>query len=359
MATWSVSPSKHSLTISSVRIDRPVNNVSIEVEQTDRNSAPRRWITAVVAIGVLGAVGLISVGGTNTSGVPVTTLAPFDEQRLSDQIPGFDGTLHVTLSLNGIPTYARWAADAVNPELVELDTRGMTFNVDLSQVATISFIGGDVGDLRVGQPGSTRAVTPDVTSFVWHDTDPELVAMTRTFDDTSLWLGQIDPVFGYQLSSFMSLDPGSEVVEYGAWGFALHTAPNSDGNLVTVILDHRGAELFRIDGVVVGSLPGPGGGVMIADPLGGDVETTWGPALPTTDIVVGEEGLLEVMWSQDLMSYAQFSDGDKPGIDILYIRKGSSILVFEGYEPISWDSSGRFLATIRGATGGDRGCHRR
>lgn len=104
--------------------------------------------------------------------MPVTTLARFDEQRLSDQISGFDGTLHVTLSLNGTPTYAQWATDAVNPELVELDTQGMTFNVDLSQVATISFIGGDVGDLRVGQPGSTRAVTPDVTSFVWPTPTP-------------------------------------------------------------------------------------------------------------------------------------------------------------------------------------------
>ena len=86
---------------------------------------------------------------------------------------------------------------------------------------------------------------------------------------------------------------------------------------------------------------------MVADPLGGDVTVTWGPTLPTTDIVGGEEGLLQAIWSQDLMSYAQFSDGDKPGIDILYIRKGSAILVFEGYEPITWDSFGRFLATIR------------
>ena len=322
--------------------------MNVEVEQTEPSSTPRRWTTAVVGVAVIAAVGLISQGvSTNSTNVPVSTLAQFEEQRLDEQIPDFTGTLHVTLSLNRVPTYAQWAADAVIPELFELDTQGMTLNVDLSQVATIDLLGRDVGDLRVGQPGSTRAVTPDVTSFVWHDARPESIALTRTLFDTSLWVAEVDPVFGFRISSQADLDRGSEVVAYGEWGFALHTAPDADGNLTTIILNQDFEETARINGEVVGSVPGLRGGVMIADPLGSDVATTWAEDVLVVDSVLGLEGLLRALWSEDLLSYAELTDGDQPGIDILYVRRGDSTYTFEGYEPIVWDSSGRLLATIR------------
>ena len=325
--------------------------MNIEVERVDGRSIPPRWTIALVTVAAALAAGLIFVGlGGETSDAPSpTTLASISQVALEDQVPEFTGTLHATLNFNRHPTYLRWEASAEAPELISLDAPGMRFNVDLSQVAAIDFI----GNVHIGPPGETEVITPDVTSFAWHDTDPLLIALTRTLDSTSLWFAQIDPDIGYVVVSVASVPPGSEVVAFGEWGYAFHSRPDSDGNRTTLLVDASGEEIERVRGVVTFVLPGPEGGVLVADPLGTEVTATWGAEKPVVGSVNAADGLLRVLWSDDLASYAELSDGDQPNVDVLFVNvttpTASTSYTLEGAVPYDWDPSGRFLAGVLNA----------
>ena len=328
--------------------------MNIEVEQAERRSIPRLWAIAAVAMAVVGAVAVVNIGrGTQAPEPSAVTLASINPETLSDQAPGFTGTLYATVLLNRNETFVRWSSDAASPELIELDTLRMRLNADQSQVAAIDFVSPVAGFLRVGPPGTEQAITTDVTAFAWHDSDPGQIAATRTLGDTSLWLGMVDPTERRLVSSAGDVPRGSVIVAFGEWGYALHSTPDNDGNLTTIVLDADGIELHRFRGQVAGSLPGPDGGVIVADPLGSELNITWSAANPSGDSVSTARGLLSVLWSDDLGSYAELSDSDTPNVDVLFVThqtaSGTVAYEFDHIAPIDWDPTGRFLAGIRRA----------
>ena len=308
-----------------------------------------------MAVAATLAAGLIFVGlGEDTSDAPsATTVASVLSVALDEQVPQFTGTLHATLNFNRRPTYLRWESAADSPDLISLDTPGMRLNSDLTQVAAINFIGDVAGDLRVGPPGETVAITPDVTAFAWHDTDPMQIAVTRTLMDTSLWLAQLDPDSGYRVVSVARVPPGSQVVALGDWGYALHSAGDADGNRMTIVTSRSGQEVGRVRGEVVFVLPGPMGGVMVADPLGDDVTTIWAADKPSAASINAERRLLKVLWSDDLGSYAELSDGPEPDVDVLFVSVTTPLetisYTLDGAVPYDWDPTGRFLAAVLNA----------
>ena len=325
--------------------------MNIEVERTQQSSPPRRWMTGIIVGAVVLAVGLILFVASNqtSNAAPTTTLASIAAIPLDAQAPGFVGTLHAALNINRQPTYLRWEAAASEPDRIALDTSRMRFNQDLTQVAAIAFTNPKSGDLRVGTPGDVQSITPDVTGFAWHDSDPSLIAFTRTFDNTSLWISQLAPEFGYRNESVVSVPPGSVLVAYGAWGYAFHSSPDADGNRTTLVLDSSAIEQSQLRGEVVSTIPGEDGGVLVAAQFESTYSTSWSTAVPARDMVSTDLVLLKVVWSDDYTTYAALADGDEPGIDILEIGSPTRRLRLDGAVPFDFDPSGRFLVATVGS----------
>lgn len=326
-----------------------VGGSPIDVDGVDDGPPPRRWLVGLFVLLAVGAVVLIALNiAASDSPNPQTgaDTVLFKNIPLVDQVPGIEGTMHVVVRINRIDAYLNWPVEDRAAEFELLDTRRMVLNADQSQVAAIDFDRGGT-NVRIGPPGEETAIAGDVTAMAWHDEDPHLIALTRTLNDTSLWVTEVDPEALYALVRIASVEAESEIAAFGAWGFALHGAPNNDGERQTLLFDADGQEIDRLDGLVAGSIPGENGGVLVADRVTGEAVATWteGPAL---DTLISDQPILSALWSDDFEAYAQVSDGEEPNIDLLFVRHGDGdIYAFENYQPFAWDTSGRFLATVR------------
>ncbi len=319
--------------------------MSIEVEQVAERRVPT-WVLGVVSAAAAVGVTLVFVAlGSGTSEPDATESGGIVERRLSDQVPGLSGTLHAVLSINRTATYLRWPADAASPELHSIASTAARFNADVSQIGLITFFNDEAGDLRVGMPPAMRGITPDVTAFAWHDDAPDRIAVTRTLEGGSLWVAELLPET-YAVLRIGAVERGSEVVAYGEWGFALHSAPDADGNQETIVLTPDGDEVSRLPGLVVHRSGGPDGGVLVAEPDGdGRAATSTGAGAVLVRVETAG-GLLAVAISDDGSSYAELADGAEPGRDELLIVTPEGSRTLDGADPRDWDPSGRFLATI-------------
>jgi hypothetical protein len=325
-----------------------IGGSNIDIEGTDERRGPSRW----GVLGVLGlvgvAIGLVSLTQGTPAPPPVEDTVLFKNIPLTEQIPEFAGTLHVLIRINRINTYLKWPAPERAAEFELLEHARMKMNLDQSLLAAIAFVSGDGGDIRIGSPGADRAISPETTAFAWHDSQPSLIAFTRTLDNTSLWRGDINGDESYLLSSVGSIEPGAQVTAYGDWGYALLLPPDSDGNRTTQVLDPDGELIASFDGEVVGSLPGPDGGVIVADPISSAIAVSWSNSGPSVERVIDDHSIFQSLWSLDQESYAQVSDGDEPNTTLLFVQyRGGDVFTFQNYVPYAWDVSGRFLAVVR------------
>lgn len=261
------------------------------------------------------------------------TLEP--ESVLAERLPGFDRALQVVVERGSDTFQLTWPANRPRPTETLLTARQVRFNADGAMVGGLS---ATIPDLWAGSPGSFTVVNPDTLSYVWHDTDPDLLASIRDLGgEPQLWIGERMEDGTWVFSTFTQVARGVTAYAYGDWGVATHTESPTTGLFFVQVFAPDGIEVARVEGRALGSLPGPDGGVLVRR---GDGSLSVFPAQAEWPAMDGD--ILLPSPSGDLV--AAHVDGSRTVIS----RAGETVATAAG-RPLRWvGSTGVLVATADG-----------
>ncbi len=211
----------------------------------------------------------LSADAPTTTTTTTTTLPPTLQQLL----PGVSAVSAVVQSGTGGASL-RWTPLSSDPTETASTGRPSVaaFNIDGTHLAYLSFFGPQTGALHVGSDAFQPAQYLQVTSFAWHQTEPQRlawVAVNPIEESLYLMTGTVDPVsLVLGIDELVTPVPDlSYVTAWGEWGFLTSRTVSDPAFNVEVDLegtpDHETVtiplavtELREPDGTVTASTPG-------------------------------------------------------------------------------------------------------
>jgi hypothetical protein len=313
--------------------------VPVATAQVDPDgSEPRRRLRfGPIVFGLAAAVAVVVVASAGFESV--NDQARLDTQDvLSQQLTGIGGTLQMLVERGTDTFHMAWQPDRPRAAETLLQIGAGRLNADGT---SIGGLGRTVPDLWVGTSETITVVNPDTLSFVWHDTDPGRLAAVRNLGgDFRLWLGEQIDDGTWVFSTLAGVGGELSVAAYGDWGVAVHTKAPTGGVFFVQVFDLDGTEVVRRTGRVLGSLPGPDGGVVIDDESGSAMLLPGGEEIP---LPVGARSLT---WNSTGDLVAADVDGTTQVVD----SAGAIVATAPG-RPVRWVGQSRLLVAATNSLG--------
>ena len=239
-------------------------------DQGRRGSAWR--LVAIIGGALLAGIAFFGLDfETSVDQLATTTTVP---QTLAERLPGLGGSVHaITENGNGTASsYVIWAPEDAFPTTVPLAVPAGRFNIDASQIATLSeqqlrSVPGS--ELWVGPPDAVVVATDRAVTYAWHDESPDKIAVTRSLEGSNeLWLGEFntsDGDFGFERAGI--IPDSAELTGYGEWGASLSISTSG----AVLVVDQYASLIRQYSGNPVGHQPGERGGVVLATDGGASI----------------------------------------------------------------------------------------